>query len=986
MAGIMAGERPPSSFVSPVVVGRAESLGRLADAVADARAGRGSALFLSGEAGLGKSRLLREAVGLAAGFRHLSGATFEADRTLPYALLGDMLRSSFAQAEWTEVRAGLGLAHADIAAWLPTPGLLRLPGLEPQAEKRRLLEGVIDVLLELSARQPLLLTLEDLHWSDETSLEWLARFVRRLGKAPVLVLATYRSNEASPALGRLLNMWQRESRVQDLPLSPLRPLEVDALVRAIFGSERPLRRDFLEALAALTGGNPFFVEEVLKALVASGDVFWTARGWDRKALTELRIPPSLEAAVTGRLAELDREAQDFVAVASVVGQRFDVTLLLRLSGHTEAEGLQLLKTLVTAGLVVEISADTFAFRHALTRAAVYGSLLARERVVLHRRVAEVLLSGNLEGEGRAGELALHLLAAYDWQAAATWSTQAAREAERQSAPQAVAEHLTRAFAALEALGQIPAAASYRSRAAALATLGDFEGARADLLLALELTRAAADAHAEWEVLIGLGRLWAAQDYDRSGAYFAEALALARTLGDAGKLAHSLNRMGSWWLNGDEPLRALADHHAALEVFESLDNPRAVAETCDLLGVAHALSDDQVVSLRAFERAVATFRKLGDRRGWASCQINLAEVRGPWFLFLTMAAPEADLERAALEATEALELTREIGWRVGEAWALLNCAGPPLLRGDYGAALSLLNESLDLAEVLGDRQREILAHLVLSSLWLDGLEAEGAAQHAERALVLARKLGSKLYERYALYLLVWAKRVGGAVDEAETLLGEGWDVGQGTSLGERLLLSARAELALARHDARTALEITEHLVATAPNGPAVIPHLWGLRAETLVALGRLGETETVWDEALETARHAGRKPLEWRFRASLASLYSRQKRYGESERQAEAARRLVAACAASLPDPAQGRAFEARVERAFPVLKTRLRRGLTPREQVVAELVAQGLRDKAIARELSIGERTVETHVGNILGKLGFKTRVQIAAWVRARET
>lgn len=981
-------------LTAPVMVGREGLLGLLGEAAADARAGRGQALLITGEAGLGKSRLLREGVRLAAetGFRTLPGAAFEADLALPYALFGDLLNSSFAQGEWDARLGGLGAAGTDLAAWLPTPGLPRLPGLEPGAEQRRLAEGLTGLLLELSRQTPLLVALEDLHWADETSLAWLRLFVRRLAGHPVLLLATCRSGDGSPALRSLLGGWARGREVREVALGPLGVSATGELVRAMLPREPPLRRDFLGALHRLTEGNPFFTEEVVKALAARGDgsddlsedVSGDGAGWAADALSDLRLPATLGAVLTGRLGGLSAEAGALASLAAVLGERFDVPLLVRLSGLDERAVLEALKTLVGAGLVSE-SADSLRFRHALTRAAVYGGLLGRERAALHGRVAAALLT-DPDRDDRAGELARHLLAAGDLSAGAVWSVRAARQAERLGAPHAVAEHLTNAASALGASGRSPDADLYRSRARALGTLGDFAGAKADLLCLLELSRGAGDRGAEWGALLELGRLWAAHDLGRSGTYFSEALALARTLDDPAALAHSLNRVGSWHLNRDEPGRALARHREALATFETSPDRRAVAETCDLLGVAYALSDDQTASLRHFERSVGVFRALGDRRGWASCEINLAEIRGPWFLFLTTAAPQADLGRAAQEAGEALRLAREVGWRAGEGWATMNLAGPALVRGDYGRALACAEAGLELAETLGNRQGELLCHLTLALVWWELLGAEAAGRHAERALGHAQAMGSPLYVRLSSFLLAKAHLLAGLPEQAEAVLSGVLDeTAPPESSAQRLLRSAHADLLLTRRDFAGSLGRTQHLIVTAPNlrPGGVIPYLWLLRAEALSGLGRAAEAETTLQEALATSRKTGRKPYEWRAHAALGALY-RRRRAGAAETHLGAARALTETLVESLPDAAQQEAFRRRAETAFPVLRRPSPHVLTPREQAVAELVARGLRDKAIAKALGIGERTAETHVSHILAKLGFRTRAQIAAWVSAR--
>ena len=964
-----------TQFNSPILVGRGALFERLKEAVADVRRGKNRAFLLTGEAGIGKSRLLREVthVAQANGFRVLRGATFETDAALPYALLGDLLRSSFMQDEWDALLVQFGTD--DLRTWLPTPGLPKLPGLEPEAEKRRLFEALTQRLLTLSQTGPLLLTLEDLHWSDETSLEWLQLFVRRAVLCPVLLIVSYRDEPSS----RRPPVWVREPYFELLRLGPLSEAESGALVHAILTPERPLHADTLKMLYDLTGGNPFFTEALLQTLSASGglELIPDESSWVTP------VPQSIEAAVQAQLARLDPEAKALAQLAAVIGQRFEIALLSQLSGYTEARLLEPLKTLIYHGLVIEESVETFVFRHALTGAGVRGTLLARERSVLHRRIAEALAARYLEKPAVSGDVARHFLAAGIWVEAAAWNLRAARYAEPLGAPRAVAEYLTHAFTALTQLGEQPEADLYRCRAWAFDTLGDFTAAQTDLKTVLALARNAGDVRAEGQALIDLGRVWASRNGARSGGFFRQALSLARTLDDSAFLAHSLNRVGSWYLNRDEPFVALQFHHEALEIFGRLNDRYAVAETNDLLGVAYALSDQQPQSVACFERGVRLFRALSERRGWASCQINLAEVRGPWFLFVTMVAPKADLETATLEAEEAHRLTQELGWRSGEAWARVNLAGAALLRGDYGGALAHAQGALGLAEAAENRQWVMFCHLILALIRLELLEPHVARTHAEMSLTGARELSSPAYERYSVFLLVRAQLLNSETEQADTLLNKLWTEALPLeSLGQRLLWTARAEVALCRHDAPFALKIAERLVASSPNltPDSVIPYLWGLRAEALATLGRPLEAEVVLKEALLSARALGR-PLEWRVQVSLATFYRRQNRSLEARAGVAEARALARTF--SFPDATQREVFLDRVEAHLAPLEMH-RRILTPREQTVAELVAAGLRDKDIAKRLGIGERTAETHVGHILAKLEFRTRAQIAAWVSAQ--
>ena len=236
----------------------------------------------------------------------------------------------------------------------------------------------------------MLLVVEDLHWSDDLSLEFLQYLARGVAPHALAMLLTYRSDEVQPRLRHVLAQLDRERLAQEVTLTPLTREEVGAMLRATFALQRPLRAEFLEAIYSLTEGNPFFVEEVLKSLVAAGQIFYTDGGWERKSLEELHIPRSVQDAVQQRVEQLSMDAQQVLQLAAVAGRRFDFGLLQHLTRFDEQALLRLIKELIAAQLVVEESAEQFAFRHALTRQAIYTSMLARERQALHRQIAETL--------------------------------------------------------------------------------------------------------------------------------------------------------------------------------------------------------------------------------------------------------------------------------------------------------------------------------------------------------------------------------------------------------------------------------------------------------------------------------------------------------------------------------------------------------------------------------------------------------------------
>ncbi len=337
-------------IICPVLIGRRAQLTTLRLLVDQARSGKGQIVLLSGEAGIGKSRLVAEAktYATAQGFLLLQGQCFPTDRSCPYAPLLDLLRAHLATSSPEQVVAEMGSLASALSPLLPDllplpSDLPSLPPLDPEQEKRRLFAALAHLFLRPTTKQPVLLIVEDLHWSDETSLEFLHYLARRCTASPLLVLLTYRSDEVQPGLSHFLAHLDRERLVQECALAPLTRSEVSAMLYAIFALRRsvftvpPLAQvELLDAMYTLTEGNPFFIEELLKSLIEAGDIFYEQGRWKRKELRELHIPRSVQDAVQQRTYHLSEGARQVLHLAAVAGRHFDFALLRSSCGSSRS--------------------------------------------------------------------------------------------------------------------------------------------------------------------------------------------------------------------------------------------------------------------------------------------------------------------------------------------------------------------------------------------------------------------------------------------------------------------------------------------------------------------------------------------------------------------------------------------------------------------------------------------------------------------------
>ena len=255
-------------------------------------------------------------------------------------------------------------------------------------------------------------------------------------------------------LRSLLAQLDRERLRQEVVLEPLSRADTETFLQAILQETDSLPVGMLDALYDLTEGNPFFLEEVLKALMMAEELVEEEDGWRWKRADTWRIPLSLQDAVELRLTRLSADARRVVQLAAVAGRRFDFTLLQQITRYDEASLMELMKEVMAAQLVVEESAEQFAFRHALTRQAIATGLLARERRALHGTIAQTLEQLHATAlDASLADLAYHFAEAELWSKAMEYAKLAAEQAQALSAPRAAVEQWTRVMHAAGQLGQ-----------------------------------------------------------------------------------------------------------------------------------------------------------------------------------------------------------------------------------------------------------------------------------------------------------------------------------------------------------------------------------------------------------------------------------------------------------------------------------------------------------------------------------------------------
>ena len=911
--GVMLGGRLGRS---PVMIGRATPLGRLRRLTSSPAA---ELAFVSGEAGIGKTRLLREVV-LGSGRTVLAGQADPTALNRPFALIGDML----GPAGWVDVNAALG----DLVARIGDAGAI--------------------------------VVFEDLHWADTASVEVFERLAQQR-RPGVLLIGSYRPDELSRRLpgGDMLLRLERRHDIDRIHLDRLTRSEVAAFLATVY--DRPLPSSIADAMFERTGGNPFFLEEMLDCC---GDV-------SPDELADQPLPWSLEEVVRRQLDGLSAPERRLAETAAILGPSASFDVLGGVADLGEDELVVRLRSLVDSGLLVEHD-DHFAFRHALVRDAVEGHLLGRERRRLHERALRLL---DKAGGAPAAELARHAAGAGYYDEMVDHARVGVVHELRQHgsshlalrlAVDALAEArddivlLEVATEAAWLLGLNDEALGYAERLRAvssgrLVSLGSLATAtrwivrlqadrsdRAGLVAALAslvslldeplepIDRARTEAAVAQSYMLQHERELAVAWADRA---VATAVALGAADGAAsGTAAAVADSVRVQALIERGSARASLDPAAGAELLAAIDEAEALGEWVLVTRGINNLFDVVPVHTPDGRRLLERFRHAADRAGFDAMSTAVSLLRSADLAMADGDMAEADDCLAQAMTWMPLHRAKEGDWVESHALALA------LERGEV-EGLAARIERLDAAK---RRDQPGAGTMCPPRWWNLHLELQLAALRNDRATAEER-LRSVASDPHAepldgpslLDAVDAAARVGAPPDLVRAVLLAPGSLRR--PAGARALLAAEAVVLQAerRHAEATAAFAVALDDPDPAFGAPLLGYLGALAATSELALGRRERArELVAVATPRLARWPG-----WR-----------------RDRLAELATRLDAPAAAP---PGE----------------------LTVREHEVAALVAEGLSNGALARRLFISPKTASVHVSNILMKLQLANRAEIAAWV-----
>jgi DNA-binding SARP family transcriptional activator len=636
---------PGAAAVTPFV-GRARELAALAQAWDQAAAGARHVVVVTGEAGIGKTRLTTEAARRVGQDGVVLFGRCDQEAIVPYQPVVEALDGLVAATPPDELPALGDEAFAELAAVLPSlAGPRRAAGGDGRA---RLFAAVTDLVAATAKERPLLLVLDDLQWADDDTLLLMRHLLRRAGNAAVLVVAITRDHDLEPghALGEVVRSLERDGWVRRLPLTGLAEAEVAELAGRL-GSRADAGR-----LVAETAGNPFLLTELLRAGTAAGEA----------------IPAGVQALVTTRVARLGPQAADLVRAAAVAGARFELDLVAAAAGLEGGRLLDALDAALASGLVVEEDADRYRFPHDIVRRTLVAQLSGARRRALHQALAaaiESLRAGDLDAH--AAVLAHHAAAGAGPRGdarAVHWSRVASVQAAAHSAP-AEAVRLCRQALVLVPPGDAGLLATVTAElGAALVAAGDPAGP-ATLVAAADL--AAGSGRPDVLTTAALALADAAREDPALRAEAARVVEAAAAAGPGPDPAGHARLLARRIRLGGEARPQAATVRALHHRIESLAGPASAEECRRLAGelevLAAASGEPALRALAAHDRAMAA-AALGDEEGAAAALGDLARAATPGDPFA--AAALADRAAARLVATGPFDEAVAALARVAEA--------------------------------------------------------------------------------------------------------------------------------------------------------------------------------------------------------------------------------------------------------------------------------------------------------------------------------
>lgn len=840
----------------PALVGRGQEIRQLRQHLDSALAGKGTTVFIGGEAGVGKTRLVNEFLKQAeeTGIKVLSGWCLS-EATITYFPFMEAFNAYMPTIINEKTRSTV-TKQLGITGWLrgperPSEPEAREPFLTPTVERDRTFEAAARALLQLSAQEPLILFLDDLHWADHLSLALIHYLSRKCRNSRLLIIGTYRPEEIIPTEEKRLHPLEetmfsigREDLLIKMELSRLKRNDFPELVRSIFRSS--INNEFVEKLYDETEGNPLFAIETLNLLIDEGFLSETEDQWILTAPTEkMGIPSKIQEVITRRIARLGREEKRLLDLAAVCGYSFNPDTISRIMASDIADVLQTLVEIEHRHRLIRPEDSIFEFTHHKIREVVYVNLPSELRRVYHLKTASCLEEAVTQrvSDSYIADLALHFVEG--------------------GAPERAFEYLVKLgektvdiFANLQAIEYLNKALEASQKVTSLATN--------ETLAKIYMLRGRAR--------LGQGEMTRAVDD------FNLLLQNATNVGDESMIAEAHYWLGSALYWAGEWDEAKSHFARAIEMARRTDNK--LVEGRSLYHIAYMLGYDLDTfneSIALIEEASKISNEIGDKVNDASSRCVLGEMY--WW--------KGDFDLAQEKINEASAIAEETGDKLWELGCLFALTLPQGSKGEYNEAFSTAQRGLQLSREYGNMY--FIAPILTTLGWIynDLSNIELALQHHNEAL----KMGNVICKGDLVFLLDLGMDYLYKHDykNAEKYYRKADDLipprrGAMFRFKTRVHLGF-GEISLAKGDYEEALKLAENSLAVSEEAGVkkYIAKSLKLKAEALEKMGKMEEAVKSMEKALRWAQQVGNPPLTWQIHHGLGLILEK---HGDPQKASE----------------------------------------------------------------------------------------------------
>jgi tetratricopeptide (TPR) repeat protein/tRNA A-37 threonylcarbamoyl transferase component Bud32 len=752
----------PISAKEVQLIDRLGEMNMLREAADKAVRGEGGLVFLYGEAGIGKTRLTRElgAYARLRGMQVLYGrcpALFRMDGVPPYILWSEVIKDYLEGCSPEQLYRVIGFYPSEVCKLVPElrQRLGTIPQslpIGPEHERDRLFEAVSQFVTNISKEAPLLVVLDDLQWTDQTSLLLMHYLARGVYKTPLLLLGAYRDTDIddrhplSPVLAEL----NRERLLQSVLLKRMSLNDVSEMIKQLLEQD-DVPKEFCELVFEKMRGNPFFVEEVIKSLKEEEVIFREENRWKFKEVSKIEFPKTVKSVIKARISRLDEDCQNILTLASFVGNDFTFEAICGVSGIEENKLLELMEKLLKTGLVKERvvrGEDVYCFADVIVRDVVHEEVSHLRHRKLHGAVGNALEKVYAKKiDEHLGELAYHFLEGGDKEKALDYFLKAGEKAQKVYAYLEAFSYLQHALELIE-----EKEGNLEERVHIIESLGNLKGWIGEPEACMEYWNKSLTLWNQLGDKKNVARLhvqmasWFWQgigDKDKASEHHRIALEILEKEPESVELARLYEDISHMlWRTGGSTEEALSWTQKAFELAERLNAPAVLAGCYNNFGTLSLKSGEHEKALKYYEQGLKIALE-NNLFGYASALYNnLSELY--W--------GTGEFQKMFETAQEGSTLQKKVGNLYGIVWIDSMLAASYAFMGEMQKAISMFEDILALDKRIKDTAHlsYAICNLGIGYQWLG--EWDKSLQCLMEARDIAKRIGEyQAYGNAALYL-------------------------------------------------------------------------------------------------------------------------------------------------------------------------------------------------------------------------------------------